>query len=51
MDEHLAGHAADEGANYVSIGDVWELIALFGEALDVLLEGVFGPLSVVAEVP
>jgi hypothetical protein len=36
MDEHLIGHAADEGVDHISAGDVWELIALLGEALNVL---------------
>jgi hypothetical protein len=37
--------------DYVGVGDVGKLIALFGEALDVLSEGLVGPLSVVMEVP
>ena len=51
VDERLAGRAADEGIDHVSIGDVGELVALLGEVLDVLLEGLVGPLPVVAEVP
>ena len=51
MDERFAGRAADEGIDHVSIGDVGELVALLGEVLDVLLEGLVGPLPVVAEVP
>ena len=51
MDERLAGHAAYEGIDHVGVDDVGELIALLGEALDVLLEGPVGPLSIVVEVP
>jgi hypothetical protein len=36
MDEHLADHAIDEGIDHVGVGDVGELVALLGEALDVL---------------
>ena len=50
MDERLAGHATDEGIDHVGVGDVWELIALLGEALNVLLEGLVGPLPIVAEI-
>jgi hypothetical protein len=38
VDERLTGHATNEGVDHVSIGDVWELIALLGEALNVLPE-------------
>jgi hypothetical protein len=51
MDEHLTGHVTDEGVDHVSIGDVWELIALLGEALNVLPEGLVGSLLVVVEIP
>ena len=51
MDERLIGHAADEGVDDVGVGDVGELIALLGEMLDVLLEGLIRPLAVVVEVP
>jgi hypothetical protein len=51
VDELLAGGATDEGIDHVSIGDVGELIALLGEALNVLPEGLVGSLLVVAEVP
>ena len=50
MDEHLVGHAIDEGVDHIGIGEVWELIALLGEALNVLLEGLVGPLPTVAEI-
>jgi hypothetical protein len=50
MDEHLVGHATDEGIDHVSVGDVWELIAFLGEALNVLLEGLIGPLLADAEI-
>jgi hypothetical protein len=51
MDEGLAGHAADEGIDDIGIGDVGELIALLGEALNVLLESLVGPVPTVAEIP
>jgi hypothetical protein len=51
MDEGLAGRAADEGVDHVGVGDVGELIVLLGEVLDVLPEGLIGPLPAVAEVP
>jgi hypothetical protein len=50
VDECLVGRAADEGVDYVSVSDVGELIALFGETLNVLPEGLVGPLPVVTEV-
>jgi hypothetical protein len=51
VDELLAGGATDEGIDHVIIGDVGELIALLGEALNVLPEGLVGSLLAVAEVP
>ena len=51
MDECFAGRAADEGNDHVGVGDVGELVALLGETLDVLPEGLVGPLPIVAEVP
>ena len=51
VDERLVGHATDEGVDHIGIGDVGELVALLGEALDVLSESPIGPLCVVAEVP
>ena len=51
VDEHLTGHAADEGVDHVDVGDVWERIALLGQALNVLLERLVSPLPVVAEIP
>jgi hypothetical protein len=39
VDERLVGHATNEGVDYVSVGDVGDLITLLGEALNVLLEG------------
>ena len=50
-DERLTGHATDERVDHVSIGDVWELITLLGEALNVLPEGLVGLLLAVAEIP
>ena len=51
MDKRLVGHAADEGVDDVGVIDVGELISLLGETLNVLLEGLVGPLSTVVEVP
>ena len=51
MDECLAGHAANEGIDDVGVSDVGELVALLREALDVLPEGLIGPLPAVVEVP
>jgi hypothetical protein len=51
VDERLAGGVVDEGVDHVGIGNVRELIALLGKALNVLLKGLVGPLLVVAEVP
>ena len=48
VDKRLAGHAADEGVDHVSVSDVGELIALLGEALDVLPEGLVSPLLAIA---
>ena len=51
LDERRAGHDTDEGVYHVSIGDVRELIALLGEVLNVLPEGLVGPLLAVVEIP
>ena len=51
MDERLTGHATDEGLDHVGVGDVGELIVLLRDTLDVLLEGLIGPLPIVIEVP
>jgi hypothetical protein len=48
VDKRLAGHVANEGVDHVDVGDVWEPIALLGEALNVLPEGLIGPLLAVA---
>ena len=49
MDECLKGRAT--GIDHVGVGDVGELIALLGEVLDVLLEGLISPLLAVVEIP
>jgi hypothetical protein len=51
MDKHLAGCAAGEGIDHVGIDDVWELIVLLGEVLDVLPEGLVSPLHAIMQVP
>ena len=38
MNQGLAGHPGQEGSYHVSIGDIGELIALSGEASDVLVK-------------
>ena len=50
MDKGLTGCAADEGIDDIGVGDVGELIALLGEALNVLPEGLVSPLPIVAEI-
>jgi hypothetical protein len=50
-DKCLIGSATDEGVDRVGIGDVWELIAPLGKALNVLSEGLVGLLPIVVEVP
>jgi hypothetical protein len=50
VDECATGHAVDEGIDHVGVGDVWELIALLGEALSVLPEGLIGLLPIVVEI-
>ena len=51
MGKHLTGHAADEDVDHVEVGEVWELIALLGEVLNVLLEGLVGSLLAGLEIP
>jgi hypothetical protein len=51
VDECLVGCATDEDVDHIGIDDVGKLIVLFGEALDVLPEGLVGPLLAVTEVP
>jgi hypothetical protein len=50
VDERLASHATNEGVDHISVGDVWELIALVGEAPNALPEGLVGPLPAVMEI-
>ena len=50
MDERFARHAIDEGADHIGIDDVGELVALLGKMLDVLLEGLVGPLPTIVKV-
>jgi hypothetical protein len=51
VDECLTSHAIGEGVDHVAIGDVGELIALLGEALNVILEGLISPLPIIMQVP
>ena len=51
MNHGLAGSPRQEGSYNVGVGDVRELIALSGEALDVPTEGFIGLLAAVLEVP
>ena len=51
VDERLAGRAIDEGIDDIGVGDVGELVALLGEMLDVLREGLVEPLPAVVEIP
>jgi hypothetical protein len=50
VDECAIGHAIDEGVDHVGVGDVWELIALLGEALNVLPEGLVILLPIAVEI-
>jgi hypothetical protein len=50
VEERFTRHVADEGIDHVGLSDVGELVALLGEALDVLLGGLVGPLPVVVEI-
>ena len=51
MNQGLAGRPGQEGSYYVGVGNVRELIALPGEALNVPVEGLTGLLMAVLEVP
>ena len=51
MNQGLAGRPGQEGSYYVGVGDVRELVALSGEALDVPTEGLTSLLMAVLEVP
>ena len=51
MNQGLVGHPGQEDSYHVGVGDVRELVALLGEALDVPVEGLTGPLTIVLEVP
>jgi hypothetical protein len=50
VDEHLTGHATDEGIDPIGVSNVQELIALLREALDVPPKGLVGLLLAVVEV-
>ena len=50
MDERLAGGATGEGIDDGRVRDIGEFVVLLGEALNVLLEGLVGPLPIVAEI-
>ena len=50
MNQRLVGSPRQEGSYNIGVGDVRELIALPGEALDVPMEGLTGLLMVVLEV-
>jgi hypothetical protein len=51
VDECFIGRAADEGIDDDGVSDAGELVALLGETLDVLSEGLIGPLRIVAKIP
>ena len=51
MNQGLTGHPGKKGSYHVGIGDIRELVALSGEALDVPTEGFAGLLAIVLEVP
>ena len=51
MNQRLTGSPGQEGSYHVGVGNVRELVALSGEALDVPMEGLTGLLTAVLEVP
>ena len=51
MNQRLASRPRQEGSYHVGVDDVRELIALSGEAPDVLVEGFASLLAIVLEVP
>jgi hypothetical protein len=51
VDKCFVGHVVDEGIDRIGVGDVWGLVVLLGEALDVLPKGLIGPLPIVVKVP
>ena len=51
VNQRLASYPGQEGSYYVGVGDIWELIALPGEAPDVPAEGLTGHLMIVFKVP
>ena len=51
MNQGFRGRPGQEGSYHVGVGDVRELVALSGEALDVPAEGLTGLLTTVLEVP
>ena len=50
VNQRFIGHAIDEGIDCLGVGDVGKLIVLLGEVLNVLLEGLIGPLPTVAKI-
>ena len=51
MNQRLIGGPEQESSYNIGVGDVRELVALPGEALDVPTKGFSGLLSIVLEVP
>ena len=51
MNQGFTGRPGQEGPYHVGVGDIRELIALSGEALNVPVEGLTGLLTSVLEVP
>ena len=51
MDQGFAGCSGQKGSYHVGVGDVWELVALSGEAPDVPAEGFIGFLAAILVVP
>jgi hypothetical protein len=47
----LTSRATGEGVDDIGVTDFEELISLLGEVLDVLAEGLIGPLPAIAQVP
>ena len=51
MNQRLRGSLGQEGSYNIGIGDIRELVALPGEALDIPMKGLTGLLMAVLEIP
>jgi hypothetical protein len=51
VENYLTNHTVGEGVDDIRVGDIGELTSLLGEVLNVLSQGLIGPLLVVTLVP